>query len=255
MYPINTLEKASTVDFYFNSGGSAFVVDLENSFMELELSLLDKVTNERAKKIADRTISTCNNLAYSIFSDLSIFLNETNVTPSGSHYGYKRYFEDLLNYSAEVKNTTLLGQGWINDDPNNFDSLDHNEGLKKRSYFFLNEGAPPNTVSHSAKFLVPLRLGLGNLQLLNGVNMKLRFTLQNPDFVLIHNVTSEENAHGYKIGINKMKIHLLSRYLEANAYESITRHLKSTPATHQFVRRELVHFNVAAGTEEFLLGI
>ena len=55
-----------------------------------------------------------NNIAHSIFKQITVRLNGTLISPQMDTYHYKAYIETLLNYSRDDGNTILMPQGWFN---------------------------------------------------------------------------------------------------------------------------------------------
>ena len=55
-----------------------------------------------------------NNIAHSIFKQISVRLNGTLISPQMDTYHYKAYMETLLNYNRDDGETILKPQGWFN---------------------------------------------------------------------------------------------------------------------------------------------
>ena len=55
-----------------------------------------------------------NNIAHSIFKQISVLLNGTLISPQTDTYHYKAYIETLLNYNRDDGETILKPQGWFN---------------------------------------------------------------------------------------------------------------------------------------------
>ena len=85
-------------------------VDLSRSYFELELTLKKNDANEAT---ADNLFPV-NNLAHSLFKQISVRLNGTLISPQTDTYHYKAYLETLLNYNRVGGETVLKPQGWYN---------------------------------------------------------------------------------------------------------------------------------------------
>jgi len=86
-------------------------VDLSRSFFEIELAL--KLAN------GDNVVETTrlwptNNLAHTLFKQISVRLNGTLISPQTDTYHYKAYLETLLKYNRDDGETVLKPQGWYN---------------------------------------------------------------------------------------------------------------------------------------------
>ena len=55
-----------------------------------------------------------NNIAHSIFKQISVRLNGTLISPQTDASHYKAYIETLLNYNRDDGDTILKPQGWFN---------------------------------------------------------------------------------------------------------------------------------------------
>lgn len=86
-------------------------VDLSRSFFEIELAL--KLANGDNVVEATRLWPT-NNLAHTMFKQISVRLNGTLISPQTDTYHYKAYLETLLNYNRNDGETVLRPQGWYN---------------------------------------------------------------------------------------------------------------------------------------------
>ena len=85
-------------------------VDLSRSFFEIELAL--KLANGDNVVEATRLWPT-NNLAHTLFKQVSVRLNGTLISPQTDTYHYKAYLGTLLNYNRDGE-TVLKPQGWYN---------------------------------------------------------------------------------------------------------------------------------------------
>ena len=55
-----------------------------------------------------------NNIAHSLFKQISVRLNKTLISPQTDTYHYKAYLETILNYNRDDGETILKPQGWYN---------------------------------------------------------------------------------------------------------------------------------------------
>ena len=85
--------------------------EFSHRYFELELTLKKNDTNNVT---AATNLFPINNLAYSLFTQISVWLNGTLISPQMDMYHYKAYPETLLNYDREDGETVLKSQGWYN---------------------------------------------------------------------------------------------------------------------------------------------
>ena len=86
-------------------------VDLSRSFFEIELAL--KLANGDSVVVASRLWPT-NNLAHTLFKQISVRLKCTLISPQTDSYHYKAYLETLFNYNRDDGETVLKTHGWYN---------------------------------------------------------------------------------------------------------------------------------------------
>ena len=86
-------------------------IDLSCSYFELEWTLKKSDGNNTAAN--DRSYLV-NNIAHSIFKQISVRLNGMLISPQTDTYHNKAYIETLLNYNRDDGETVLKPQGWFN---------------------------------------------------------------------------------------------------------------------------------------------
>ena len=86
-------------------------VHLSRSFFEIELAI--KLANGGNVVVATRLWPT-NNLAHTLFKQVSVRLNGTLFSPQTDTYHYKAYLGTLLSYNRQDGKTVLKSQGWYN---------------------------------------------------------------------------------------------------------------------------------------------
>ena len=86
-------------------------MDLSHSYFKIELSPKKSDNNN---VVAAENMFLVNNLAHSLFKQISIRLNGTLISPQMDTYHIKAYLEILLNYNRDDRETILKLQGWFN---------------------------------------------------------------------------------------------------------------------------------------------
>lgn len=129
--PITSLD-STNIDFYC-SGNSETYKDLANVYLRLVVEL----SSEKVNNVDEKDASVVNNLIHSLFSQATVFLNNTCVSQNEGDYAYRCYFEKLLNFGKESADTHLQTGGWFIDG-GDVDSLSDNTGLAKRKTWLTN---------------------------------------------------------------------------------------------------------------------
>ena len=87
-------------------------IDLSRRYFEIEWKLM-KADGTTEEDKADKAFLV-NNIAHSIFKQISVRLNGTLISPQTDTYHYKAYIETLLNYNRDDEDMILKPQGWFN---------------------------------------------------------------------------------------------------------------------------------------------
>lgn len=129
--PITALD-SSNIDFVC-PGNSETYKDISNIYLRLVVQLTAPTVNGTVEK--DATV--VNNLINSLFSHCTVYLNNTCVSQNEGDYGYRGYFEKLLNFGTEAGETHLQTAGWFLD-AGEIDSTTGNTGLDARKTWLTN---------------------------------------------------------------------------------------------------------------------
>ncbi|EFO89259.1 hypothetical protein CRE_16311 [Caenorhabditis remanei] len=147
-----------------------------------------KITDAAGKTVTDKKLfAPIQNIASSIVKNFSVHINSQLVYHNSMNYAYKSYFENLLMYSKEHKNSTLSISGYASD--NNMDDKD-DLGFKTRAGWVSS--------GKSMQVAAPISIDLTNQPrvLLNNSNLKLT-AYPNSDEFLIDNY--EDSGIKYKL--------------------------------------------------------
>lgn len=139
-----------------------------------------------------------------MFSQVDVFLNQRNVCPPSSHYGYRSYIEKLLNYGYEAKNTHLQTDMWYKDDAGHMDTITdtnaaRNSGFQARRRRTLNVNFELHGHLHCDLFNQ-------NKYLINGVEVAIRLVKQKPEFCFISDVRATFEVIEANLFVRKVRI-------------------------------------------------
>ena len=168
-----------------------FIIPSDNEhYIDLNISLMikGKLTKIDGTEF-DNTDFTgvINNLLHSLFSQCSITLNGTSVTPSKDLYHYRSYLETLLTYGNDAARTHLTNCFWYVDtgnvlgvaDPNAAGDQNTNKGFNNR-YNLIKQ-------SKTLELCGKLHADLFNVStlLIPGVQIQIKLDKSKPDFYLL----------------------------------------------------------------------
>ena len=173
---------------FFVPGSIIHYLDLKDT----SLGIHARVTNQNGEDLAEGAeVAPVNNWLHSLFSDVSLTLNDS-IVEGGSHlYPYKAYLTNLLLFGEVAKKCQLQSSGWAKDQAGRMEHLQNTGYLTRRAW-----------IAQSAVYEMegPLLLDLcmqGKL-LLNQVDVRVKLTRSNNTF---HLFSMGDNAVNAKVDI------------------------------------------------------
>ena len=104
-HPLTTVGDDSPIEFEINGNGEDY-----NDFANTMLYVQTKIVRMNGNNIADDTsVGPVNLFLHSLFSQVDISLNGTQVTTSTNTYPYRAMIETLLSYGDDAKTSHLSG--------------------------------------------------------------------------------------------------------------------------------------------------
>jgi hypothetical protein len=100
------------------SGAGDDYIDLANIYLFVEAQI---VADDGTALDAGADVGPVNLWMHSLFSDVSVSLNEKLVSPPTSLFPYRTYIEILLSYDPATKESQLTGVIWYKDTPGHQD--------------------------------------------------------------------------------------------------------------------------------------
>jgi len=179
-HPLTSVGDDSPIEFEINGNGEDYI-DLANTMLYVQAKITRMNNNNIA---ADAAVGPVNLFLHSLFSQVDISLNGTQVTTSTNTYPYRAMIETLLSYGADAKASQLTSSLFYADDADRMNSIDfaaanRNNGLYKRSRF-ITESRPLDMLGriHADMFFQ-------DRYLLNEVNVKIKLVRSRNSFCLM----------------------------------------------------------------------
>ena len=101
------------------SGAGDDYIDMANTYLFVEAQIMD---DDDAVLDGGADVGPVNLWMHSLFSDVSVSLNENLVSPPTSLYPHRAYIEILLSYGPAAKESQLTGVMWYKDTPGHQDN-------------------------------------------------------------------------------------------------------------------------------------
>ena len=141
-HPLSSVGDDSPIEFEINGNGEDYI-DLANSMLYVRARIVLPNGNNIAD---DAAVGPVNLFLHSLFSQVDISLNRTQVTTSTNTYPYRAMIETLLSYGDDAKTSQLTSALYYADQPDRMNVVDfaenaRNSGLYKRSRFTVTSRA------------------------------------------------------------------------------------------------------------------
>ncbi|KAG1665090.1 hypothetical protein GQR58_019561 [Nymphon striatum] len=227
IHPISAQSGSAPIEFFIPGDGQ-YYIDLNDTILALDVKLNKPVATEKTAPV--------NQLISSLFSNLELTLNDTQVE-GGSHlYSYKSYFNTLLQYGKDAKETHLRNYGFYKDEPKKFDDITGDGNAKRLAYqgktMYLN-GAIFADIFHQPRYLLP------------HVNVRLRFTRQPEKFSLVNFTDTVIETN---ISITKAIMYVRKVRVSPSVGLAHEEGLKTKNAIYPLQKHEVVTYTIPQGT-------
>jgi len=127
-HPLTTVGDDSPIEFDINGTGEDYI-DLANTMLLVRA----KITNVNGTNTADADpVGPVNLWLHSLFSQVDISLNGTQVTTSTNTYPYRAIIETLLSYGDDAKESQLTSALFYEDQAGRMDVVDFGEATRNR---------------------------------------------------------------------------------------------------------------------------
>ena len=231
-------------------------------FNEHVLEIHLRMVKKDGTALPDKTlVAPVNNIIDSLFDNVTIKLNSTNINPRDQKYAYRAYLSKLLSYNNDAKQTWLQAEGWYEDEllkyhPPNFDALSY--GTLERRFLFMKgrDGDAKSATTFDNTYVKMYGRVYSDLQgsdcgILSGVSINILMTFAPDSFRIV----SKKLDQDVKIEVDRAILHMPMATLSPAIYNAIEHKLSKTPAKIFYKRTELSHYTVNKDTQSYDVSI
>src|SRR6266853_2569139 len=191
---VNTSSEIKHKVFEFEIHGNNDFIDLSATTLHLTAKILKADNSAYAK---DVEVAFINNTLHSLFSDITVTINETKVEGEEELYYMKAYINTLFSYTDSSIDKQLFASGFVKDQASKMDDAVNTGHVARKAW--TNNGASKEFYGKLfIDFFQQVRYLIGN------VNMKIQFTKNKPDMVVQTSVAAEKP----KFVIDSAKLYL-----------------------------------------------
>ncbi|KAF8784261.1 hypothetical protein HNY73_009965 [Argiope bruennichi] len=175
--PVASLTDNSPLEFFISGNGDQYL-DLAHSILHLKIKVVKK--NGTNLQNTDH-IAPINYILNTLFSELSVFLNDRQVM-NQVNYAYRAYIDSLLFSSKTAQETMLTSALFYKDTAGHFDTMGANSanlGFRERQKL--------STESKVLDLIGPLHMDIAfqDRLLPNGVDVRIRLLRHKSEFALM----------------------------------------------------------------------
>ena len=241
-HPISSLTDGAPIEFDISSSGDDYI-DFNDSQLFVRMKI---VKADGSNLAAAEKVGPVNNTLHSLFSQVDVSLNGTQITDSSNTYSYRALIEDLLSFGSEAKKSQLTCALFYKDEAGKMESNDStvdtaNSGLKTRAAFTAG--------SREVDLVGRLHTDIffQSRYMLNEVNTRIKLSRSKDSFSLM---TSENEQ--YKIIIVSAVIRIRKVKIAPSVYLSHAKVLEGGMAKYPIRRVICKTFTVATGYMDFI---
>ena len=253
--PIYSVANSRTVEFDIAAQATNKVLLFHEHVLEVKLRL----TKPDGSILEEgRFCAIANNGIDTLWSQVNVSLNGTQINKSTRNHGYRAYIPKALSYPKSAKNQWMQTEMWAEDQIYKFDPVKFDDtctGLRRRMNFFKERGYLPknkeSTRKYSNKYFTMFGRVFTDLNtcesgILPGVGVKLEMVFAEDSFRLVSN-----KPDPIKLEVLGVKLHIPIATLNARLWESIDNRMKNEPSTCFYNRTELLTHTINSGVNSY----
>ena len=240
--PVTSLTDTSPIEFSIPGHGDEYV-DLTRTMIHVKVQI---VKGDGSNLPDGALVGPVNNFLHSLFSQVDVYFNQRPVSASSGGYAYRAFFETLLNYSQDAKDSHLTCALWYNDTAGKMDTAMTtttcpNKGLDKRKSF-TEKSKVVDMIGH-------LHSDVFNQQkcLMNGVEMRVRLVKSKDSFCLMDYGNLNAKIHLIEANLRVFRVKISPNILIAH-HKALSRGTAKYPLTRTEIKSFTLHTGVTGET-------
>ncbi len=199
-HPISSLNDGPSIEFEINGSGGEYL-DLSRSYLHVKVQVV-QTNGNNLPDIDD--VSPVNNFLHSMFSQVDITLNGTQISTSTNTYAYRSIIETLLSFSSDAKNSQLGAGLYYKDQAGRMNAITVDNTA--------NSGFMSRRAKAAGSRIIDM---IGRIHgdiffqdrlMLNDVNMKIVLTRSSDAFCLIGGNQRKVRVVSAKLVVRKVKL-------------------------------------------------
>lgn len=238
-HPINTLTAGAPIEFQI-LGTSDDYIDLGDLRILLQLKIIKN--DKKAWATASDKVNFINLPISSVFQEVFMSINDTQVEGGQHLYPYNGYISSLLQFHPSAKQTHMQAWGWHEDTPGKFDDETDNEGIKLRR--------PETEGGKVWEVMGPLFLDMTRQPryLLPNTSVRIKMLPARPEFAL----QSTGTNHDFSYSIEKCVLYVPRISVLNAVIAGHSKGLEKYNAQYHLNHVDILTFNLEMGNLSFI---
>ena len=223
-YPVNSLDGDGPIDFNVKGEADEYI-DLN----DINLNLHVKITKADGNKLAATDLTAFVNLPIaSMFKDVVVNVNDTQIHGGEYHYPYTTYLQTVTQFQKQAQKTHMQLWGWERDESGKFDDNGNTGHVARQKY------VAESDVYH---LYGPLFVGIFQQEryLINNTPMKITLRRASPEFALFNSA-----GGAFKFTIEKAELHVRYATMNPSVIEGHTIGLEKKNALYPYLNSKLI---------------
>lgn len=239
-HPLHSVENKTSPIIFTITGNDINYINLGESKLYVRCKLVDK-SGKNIPYEVDKTKASyapVNNFLHSLFSSVTVHVNDVEITPQSGYYPYRSYIETLLAKGKDYKKSQgqsscyyktkdekdIADPGWVS-----------RMNLADKSNVFEMYGRPHLDLFHQTKYLPP------------GVDVKITFHRSNDEFAI--HATGGAIAQNLQIQIEEAQLFVTKHTIHSDIMmRSLRNWQKGYPAKYPMRKIEMKPYTLPVGT-------
>ena len=231
IYPRTALDATSTVIEFFVPGSEVDYLDLNDTYLYVCIRVVKK--DDSIVLNSDQQPVPTNWIMYTLFRDVSLSLNATQIEGGSQLYPFKAVIESALNSDRSTKDSQLYILGYDTNDSSRASWAEDSKTVELVGALRL------DFLSHP-KYLIP------------GVDVRIKLTRASDDFALSYKTGDPEPPDGtWKVKIEKAVLNVRRVKVHSAITKAHELGLELQNALYPYTRSSIMDFSIPKGTASY----
>lgn len=247
--PVTGLSKNTTkIDFKLEKRDPPQCYLISKAIIEVSVSIT--TSDSTSLPASTKKVASINNSLHSLFSSVSMQINDQNVTNSQEDYPYKTYVANLLTFSADSKSSVLETQGWATDTKRSMETTSNTGFLLRNQFWRKDMASAQDYRPQGCTFLGKLYHDLASCDKPLPPNTRVYFELKrSSDSFYI--MTTDDDTEKYKAIITSCNLYVPIAWMQMEMLRELQVRLPKETVKYHFRRWTVRQMGIPRNKSDF----